>query len=288
MRCSLPLLVVLVLFESLFSSLVFAQDKIFVKGSNPVVGGISKVDDTSIYIQLHGAGAISISRANIDKVEVAHQPGMESGLKAFEASKMPNAVRDLEPIYLKYRGLPDPLIEKISARLGDAYLGVKEWNKAKEVFLALKKFYPKGDYIDIAISGEAQALLELGQSENATKTLESFVAEREKLISVNDEQNRALGKAFVALGKCYRAGNKEDQAQEAFLKTTTLYFMDSTATAEALYQSALLFEKQNNTSRAQDQLEELLKNFPSFSLASEAQKKIESLKLVNKTQEPKQ
>ena len=262
--------------QLVMASWLSAEDKIYLKGSDaPSSGTISKVDDSAVYLELPG-GATTVQRANIERVEVVKPAALETGLRAFRDGKMEEAFKALEPIYTKYRGLPDPWIEAFSLQLGEFYLIAKDWDKAKNLFVEFQKFYSRSISYNLVISEQARALLGLKQTDAALKLLEGLADQYKKDIEIGDEENRIAGKVFVNLGYAYLASQQNEQALEAFLKTTVLYYLDPDAVAEARYQSALLFEKMNNLSRAKGQLEELLKEHPRSIFTDEAKKKLGS------------
>ncbi len=277
----LQLLAMVIVAQTLIMPGLPAAEKIFVKGnSTPTVGTITKVDDNAVYIDLSGVGGTSLQRAKIERVEIPRPADLAAGLKASKDGKFADAVKTLEPYHVKYRGLPEPWVEEATARLGDSYLAVKDWAKARDLFLGMRKFYPQSEFKDLMTSGLAQALYGMSKPEDALKLLEPMVLEREKDESVGDEQNRALGKAYVTLGRCYAASKNNDQALNAFLSTTTIYYKDPVATSEALYESALVFEKMENLPRAKGQLEDYMRDFPGGPLAADAKKKLDSLNAV--------
>ncbi len=259
---------------------VSAEDEIYLKkSSNPTAGKIIQVDEKGVHIQLSGtSGEVAFPLSGVDRAEVEKPPVLAAGFNALKNGKNAEAIQVFEPIRTKYRGVPDEWIGRVTFHLGEAYLTSEDWVKAGECFSEFRKFYSKSDSCDIAATHEAEALFKSSQTSTALKLLEELMSRKEKDVSLNDEQNAVLGKASVILGHCYLANNKTDQALESFLKTTTLYYMDKNAVAEAQYQSALLFEKMNNTLRARGQLEELLKESPHSPFASEAKKKLDFMK----------
>ncbi len=259
-----------------------AEDKIFQRGSSdPTLCTILQVDDADVQISLGETGSSKIPRSKIERVEIVTPASAQGGMKAFQGENFKQAIQRLEPFYAKYRCLPQEWIEQVTARLGESYLAVKEWTKAQELFSTFRKFYPESLLKDVARGGEAKALMGLNKKEAAKKILEEMMRDLEKETVISDDQSRALGRASVDLGRCYVAANQNDQALEAFLKTTTLYYMDSNAVAEALYESALVFEKLKNPAREKGQLESLLKDFPNISFAPDARKKLESIQSSN-------
>lgn len=263
-----------------------AEDKVFQKGAtDPAVGTIVKAEDASVQISVAGA-VMTIPRERIARVEIAPPASLKEGQDALKQNNWAQVVKAFEPLYIKYKGLPQDWIEDMSIHLGQAYVdaSVKEWGKGKDLAFAFRKFYPESQYLSLTKSIEARALVGLNRLADAKVILEELTKQAEdeasktKEGSVSDEQNRALGPAFVVLGKCYASANQDDKALEAFLKTTTIYYRDPAAVAEALWESAALFEKMKNLPRAKDQLEELVTNYAASPFAAEAKKKLESLK----------
>jgi tetratricopeptide (TPR) repeat protein len=260
-----------------------AADKIHQKGSTAVLEGtIIESKDATIKVAMGAAGETAVPRERIERVEIAQPASLKEGLDALRAGNWPQVVKTFEPLYVKYRGLPQDWLEEMTIRLGQAYAGTKDWSKTLELSLTFRKYYPESQFVDLASSLETQALVgsnKLGEAkgklEILTKKIEDEAAKTREG-AVTEEQDRALGPAYVVLGKCYEAANENDKALEAYLKTTTLYYRDTAAVAEALYQSALLFEKMKNPTRARDQLEELVKDYSNSSFAPEAKKKLDS------------
>ncbi len=265
-----------------------AQDCLYKRGADaPVQGKIEKVDDNLIYIRLGAAGTTTQPRAQIERVEIARPAEADQGLKAAEEGQAAAAIASLEPLYIHYRGLPQDWIEEISAHLGEAYVIAKDWTKAQALFAGFNKFYPQSHFRDLVLIGEAEALFAGKKMDEAQKCFEALLAEHEKEISVTDDQGRALGQACLRLGQIYAAADRTEEALESLLKTTTIYYQNPRAVAEALYESALMFEKLKDPARARGQLEELLKEFPNSPFTEQARKKLETLKSSTPTAETK-
>lgn len=258
-----------------------AEDKIFLEGAaQPTLGIVEKVDDTGVTLKFSdGSGSTTIQRANIERVEITPpEEAFKAAQKAWDGGKMAEVASILAPIYTRYRGLPQNWIETISVRLGQAYVAEKDWIKAGALFDSFVKFHPNSESLDVIRSGQAQALYGQNKLAEAAVILEQLVADREKDVLLSEEQSRALGRACVILGRCHAGAKKNQEALEAFLKTVVLYYHDSGAVAEALYESALMYERLNNPARARGQLEELLSGFPNMPVAAEAKKKLDSMK----------
>ena len=94
-----------------------------------------------------------------------------------------------------------------------------------------------------------------------------------------------LGHACLRIGQIYAAMKQPEKALDSLLRTTTIYWQDPAATAEALYESAGIYEALRNPVRARGQLEDLLRDFSDSTLASKAREKLKSLP-TSETAEP--
>lgn len=263
--------------QLLISGNLLAEDKL-VRANGTVSGKITKVDDNQVYLQLGDAGGTAFKRSDIKQVEIDKPASYEQGLKALKEGKIDAAIEAFEPIHSKYYGLPQPWLEDVSIKLGDCFLRKKNWAKARDVFQKFQKFYPQSSFKDAATYGDAHSSLGLNEKARAIELLEGMLAAHKDDISVSAEQSEGLGRACVVLGQSYAQSGKAKEALETFLKVPVLYYADGNAVAEAEYEAALIYEKQNNKKSARIQLETIINEFPDSPFAAEAKKKIDSLK----------
>ena len=111
------------------------------------------------------------------------------------------------------------------------------------------------------------------------------MAAREKELAPPEAEARVLGRACLRIGQIYAAMKQPEKALDSLLRTTTIYWQDPAATAEALYESAGIYEALRNPVRARGQLEDLLREFSDSTLASKAREKLKSLP-TSETAEP--
>ncbi|MDD2706675.1 MAG: tetratricopeptide repeat protein [Verrucomicrobiae bacterium] len=265
-----------------------AQDKVYQTGaSEPASGTIVKVDDVNIHITLGQIGTTTIPRQRVERVEVPIPPPFNQALQAFEKNQFSEVAQALEPLYTKYKGLPQDWLEECAVRLGESYAELKEWGKAREVFNAIHKFYPQSRFKDEMAGVEAQIMLGLKQPDQARALLEPLIKNLEEEISkskegaLGEDDAKTLGRAYLVMGQCLLSSNQPKEALEAFLRTILIFHADANAAANALYQSALVYEQTKNPAQAKGQLEVLLKEYPAAPVASEARKKLETLKVSN-------
>jgi len=261
---------------------LLALDKILrTSSSNVLEGKITKVDDSQVYVQ-DGPAQMAYKRSELQQVEIEKPAGYQEALKAYEEGKNEKAIATFEVIHNQYYGLPEPWLEDLSIKLGQAYLNVKMWGKAVDIYTKFKKFYPQSLSKDAAIAGEAHAAFGVNDKTKAITLLEGLISERGNQISVSPEQSEGLARACLILGRCYLGASKTEQALETFLKVPVLYHMSSegkspsAVVAEAQYEAALIYEKMNNPTRAKSQFEEIISQFPDSPFAAEAKKRMDS------------
>jgi tetratricopeptide (TPR) repeat protein len=255
----------------------FAQDKVYMHTSQtPIVGTITKVDNTHVHLKIP-AGDTSLRRVDLRQVEINLPADASEGLKLVEDSKWTAAISKLEPIFSKYRGLPDERLEELTLRLGDAYIAEKQWVKATALFRDFQNFYSQSEAKDMATACLGRALFGQNQKKAAVELLEPLVAEKSKALSLPLEQNKAMGRAHLVLGRCYKESGNKERSLESFLKTIVLYYGDEKALAEAQYESALLYADMKQKDRAKALLEEVLGEHPDAPIAQDARKALESL-----------
>ena len=262
-----------------------AQDKIFrASGGDPLSGKIERVDDTKIYVTL-SAGSTTVERAQDARVEVPRPPTLDEAFGAMDKGRAADAVKTLDPLLQKYRGLAQDWIEEATARLGEAAVAAGDLAKARATFADFQRFYPKSRFTESVRAGEAEVLYADKKNEEALKAFEAIVAAREKELAPPEAEARVLGRACLRIGQIYAAMKQPEKALDSLLRTTTIYWQDPAATAEALYESAGIYEALRNPVRARGQLEDLLRDFSDSTLASKAREKLKSLP-TSETAEP--
>lgn len=274
---------------ALFAAAAFwtadAQDKIFrVTGGDPLVGTIERVDDAKVYVTL-GAGSTSLERAQVARVEAPRPAALDEAAAAIDQGQTADAIKALEPIVQKYRGLPQDWIEEAAARLAEAEAAVGNFAKARAACADFHKFYPKSRFTESVRSSEAEALYAEKKTDEALKLFEEIVATHEKEMVPSDEEGRVLAHACLRVGQIYAAKQQFENALNRLLRVTVIYRQNPGATAEALLESAGVYEALKNPASARSQLEELLQDFPNSALASKARQKLKSLP-VSETAEP--
>ena len=262
-----------------------AQDKIFrASGGDPLSGKIERVDDTKIYVTL-SAGSTTVERSQVARVEVPRPPTLDEAFGAMDKGRAADAVKTLDPLLQKYRGLAQDWIEEATARLGEAAVASGDLAKARTTFADFQRFYPKSRFTESIRAGEAEVLYADKKSDGALKAFEAIVAAREKELAPPEAEARVLGHACLRIGQIYAAMKQPEKALDSLLRTTTIYWQDPAATAEALYESAGIYEALRNPVRARGQLEDLLRDFSDSTLASKAREKLKSLP-TSETAEP--
>jgi tetratricopeptide (TPR) repeat protein len=113
-----------------------------------------------------------------------------------------------------------------------------------------------------ATVGRAVCLAATGRAEEGIKIIQDLIAKNDP----NDAD--VFGRAYNALGACYVQAGATKEALLAYLHTDVLYFTNSQAHAEALYQLAKLWDQVNRSDRAVRDRGLLQSRYPSSRWAS--------------------
>lgn len=209
-----------------------AQDKILLTGNRLQEGTIVKVDADTVTLQT-AAGSFALSRKDIVKVEIKRPDGLDIALKVNETRKYADVVPFLKAVTEKYLNIAEPWLEQAYATLGDCYMNLNQWPAALQVFQKIETYFPQSAYAIKAKIGRGLALVNEKKYDEALKVLEETTAPLRKELLVSPSDNFFLGKAMVAIGDCYAAQGKLDEALHSYLATVTLYWRDEDAVKQA-------------------------------------------------------
>jgi tetratricopeptide (TPR) repeat protein len=239
-------------------------------------GDVVRVDADGVEINLP-IGQITVPKSDIVSIQIDQPATFQAGLDALKAQRFQEAVNDLKPLVDRYAGLSLPWVQQSLLRVGDAYLGLKDFASAKQAFDAFKTQYPDSTDAQGLDVKYAKVLLEEKEYAKAADALQAFLGPLMKRDFLTDDQEVAAAEAYTLLGDCQAAMNKPEDALDNYLKVVTLFNMDPDRAAEAKYKAATVFEQLGNWKRAKGSYEEVLRDSPSFAFAADAQQRLAAL-----------
>jgi len=257
-------------------SLSVNADIIFLRDGNSYTGTVTRVQIDSISIALE-FGEMALQKSNIERVEVHKPGGLDSAMSTLKSQNYSWAATSLKPIVDRYAGLPASWASDAMLGLGDAYLGMKNYAAAKQIFEAYEKHYPNSQQTHGLEVKFARVLFQQKQYNQAIVKLEAFLKPAIQMESVSDRMAVAIGEALVMLGDCQRATNQGAEALDNYLLAVTLFNVDKTTATEAKYKAAELFEEVGNIKRAKGSYHEIIKESGNSRFASAAKSRLDAL-----------
>ena len=239
-------------------------------------GDVMRVDADGIVVKLP-IGEITVPKNDVTSIEINKPATFDSGLDALKSQNFQVAVDDLKPLTDRYAGLSLPWVQQSLLRLGEAYLGLKNFAAAKGAFDTFKRLYSSSTEAKGLDVKYARVLLDQKDYAKAADILQSFVDPLVKKDFLSDDEEIAVAEAFTLLGDCQLATGKPEAALDDYLKVVALFNMDADRAAEAKYKAAKVFEQLGNWKRAKGSYEELLKDTPTFAYAEDAQQRLTAL-----------
>jgi tetratricopeptide (TPR) repeat protein len=253
--------------------IVPARGDIIVTKTITHTGEVIGVTASGVQIKV-AIGELTIPREDIVSTTIDKPVALDAAVAAAKAQNFQEAVTGLKPIIDHYAGLRLPWVEEAMLRLGDAYIGLKDFASAKRIFDSFKSLYPASPQTAGLDVKYARVLSEQKDYAKALEALNSFLELMLKRDFLTDEQETAVAEALVLRGDCLAATTKRDAALDDYLKVVTLFDYDADRAAEAKYKAARLFEDLGNWKRARDSYDEMLKEGPPVALADEIKRRL--------------
>ena len=239
-------------------------------------GQIVHVEADGVVVKL-AIGELTVPKADIVRVDVEKPGSFDAALGAAKAGKFQEAITGLKPVVDRYVGLPISWVQDGLVRLGEAYIGIKDYAAAKRTFDTLKKLYPTSPQAQGLDVKFARLLFEQKDYSKASDALQSFLGPLLKRDYLTDEQEAAVSEALLLLGDCQQATDASEAALDNYLRVVTLFGLDPDRAAEAKYKAGRIFEQLGNWKRAKNSYEDLLKDAPNVTFAGDAKQRLADL-----------
>lgn len=229
------------------SSFTHAQDSLLLQNGERRVGKIAGITGGNIQLQVPspaGSGSVT-STVPLTQVKAAAMPlprEYTTALAAWQDGNAANFLATAKPLVDKFLGLPAPWVERLTSLMPAAYLLQNNLPEAEKAIAALESAYPN-ETTTITINKARLAIAQQNPTE-AKSLLQPIADEAAKTKLADSSQSAAFGQAFLLLGQVYEAEGNPSEALGSYLKTTTLFYEDKAAVAQAQLKAEALTKTQ--------------------------------------------
>jgi tetratricopeptide (TPR) repeat protein len=212
-----------------------ADDQIVKKDGTVISGTVVSVSDGQVMIQSTtsrgGIAKVPYSLADIKSISMAVPPDVT---KVQAQGTSPGAViAALEPLVKQYAGLPVDWVVGAMAQLADAYVSTSQSDKALAIYNQIEALYPGSAFENVAKAGKAKMSLKAGKIDEALAAVKPIIDLANKDIAPSPTDGALYADAFLVYGQVLEAQKKPQQALEAYLTVTTMFYQNPNLVSQA-------------------------------------------------------
>jgi tetratricopeptide (TPR) repeat protein len=205
-----------------------ADDQVIQNDGNVVNGTILGVSDGQVTIESHsfngGIAKFPITLTDIKSVKMATPADVA---KAEAPGVVPaDVIAALEPEVKQFAGLPADWVIEAMAALGDAYSAGGQLDRAMAIYNQISQLYPGSSYENVAAEGKAMLSLKAGKVDEALAEVQPIVDLANKDIAPSPSDGALYANGFLVYGQVLEAEKKPQQALEAYLTVTTMFYQN--------------------------------------------------------------
>lgn len=223
-------------------------DDIVKKNGDTISGTILGASDNQVMIESHtsngGVAKFPVQISDIKSVTMA----IPADVTKVQGQNVAPAdvIAALEPQIKKFAGLPADWLVAAMAQLGDAYLTAGQTDKALAVYDQIGKLYPGSSYENVAKAGRAKVDLKENKIAEALAAVQPVVDAANKNIAPSPTEGPLYAGAFIVYGQILEAQKKPQQALEAYLTVTTMFYQNTSLADQAAQLAKGLRDKNPN------------------------------------------
>jgi tetratricopeptide (TPR) repeat protein len=201
-----------------------AQDKIILREGPPVQGEIQGIDAAgNITIKLE-IGTVPYPQANIQSVEVAERPGYAEGVSAVLEENFVKGIEILQPMSNKFLGLEAPWVAEAAGYLAEALAATGKSFESEQICDKIIQSYPNSVFRYKGMVGKATVLLNRGKPDEAMALLTEVDKAINTAATPDRNSLRILNHVYFVKAQVFEKKGEMQQALEAYMKVTTLYY----------------------------------------------------------------
>jgi len=137
-----------------------------------------------------------------------------------------DVVAALEPVVTQYAGLPADWVPGAMVQLATAYSSLGQGDKALAIYTQIGTLYPGGAYDAYVIAGKASMSLQQGKIDEALAGVKPIIDKANQDVAPSPSDGALYANVFLVYGQALEAQKKYEQALEAYLTVTTLYYQN--------------------------------------------------------------
>ena len=205
-----------------------ADDKITKKDGTVISGQIISVSNGQVMFQSQSStGSIVKLPYYLTDIQSINMVTPEAVNKVKSANAAPaDVVAALEPVVKQYAGLPADWVPAAMVQLAGAYNALGQADKALAIYTQIGTLYPGDTYTPFVKAGQAEMKIKEGKVDEALADLRPIVDKANQDVAPSPSDGVLYANVFLVYGQALEAKKSNDQALEAYLTVTTLYYQN--------------------------------------------------------------
>jgi tetratricopeptide (TPR) repeat protein len=194
-------------------------------------GTVLGVTSAGVELQF-GTNKVAFPLAQIAEIQMAAPPDLAAAQQAYAAKDYAKALKSLQAVTQKFKGLPTEWAQLATGMIGDVYVAQEDLPKAEAAYKEFQRLYPGAGSAQADVG---MARIAVGRKDFATakQKLEPIAAAALKEKSVPRANAFAYSQAFYVLGQVKESEGNVAGALEDYLRTITLFYHDPAAVSAA-------------------------------------------------------
>ncbi len=224
-------------------------DQIIRKDGKTIDGQVLGVSNGQVMFQsVSSTGGVVKLPYYVSDIQSITIPVPDAVNKVKSSSTPPaDVVAALAPVVQQYAGAPGvDWVVGAMAQLAAAYASQGKADQAGAIYTQIDTLYPNSPYHAQVVAGKAAMSLQQGKIDDALAAVQPIVDKANQDIAPSPSDGAIYANAFLVYGQALEAQKKFDQALEAYLTVTTMYYQNA-ALADQAAQLAKKLRDQNPT-----------------------------------------
>lgn len=209
----------------------WAQDSVLLKNGQRREGAIQGVSGGLVSIQFGSGAKGTVALADVESVVMEPPADLAAAEKDIADGNHQAAATKLQKLVDTYSGLPAAWIPRATLMLADSLINIGNVDGAEKALVAYRQAFPEGsDAISLL---QAKVAVARNNTIGAKPLLAPILEKANQSRLADSEDSVLYGQAFFLMGQIHEADSDYSNALEAYLKSSTIFFEDSSTAAKA-------------------------------------------------------